>query len=617
MTFRPVPARWFELLTVRPELARTLECLSHTGAVELEAKSAALDNLAFSGLDMPLGAHRELAKRYRAYWPVPKSAGRRGPEQLTATLTAARARIAAWQEAADPIIAAIERASSEHDDLASLRAALEQAGAEFPDLKLLAAAGPRFGARLFRLPARNRLRDFPALALVKTWETDSAAYALFVGWRADIHRLELELPALKARMIALPEWLPSSITAALPALADRLASLAAEKTRLTDEIAALNERMQVAAALGDIALVDWLNRHASDLRGGRRLAWITGWTNDIDSRALRRSLDAAGIRYLLRLSEAPSGTIAPSVLVNPAWLRGFEIFTRMLGMPERDESDPTFVLALMVPLIFGFMFGDLGQGLIISSAALVLRRRVPLLRVLMPAGFCAMAFGAAFGSVFCREDLIPALWVRPLHDPLVILTASLAVGAVVLSIGLALEGLQAHWRGEAQRWWSERAGLLPAYLGALAAPIHGEALAGVALGTIWYLLGPMARSGERPLASLARAAAEFVEEFFRLLINTVSFTRLGAFALAHAGLSAATLEIADASGPIAYWPVLAAGNALIIVLEGTVVSIQTTRLVLFEFFIRFLSARGRAFKPLPPPDLVDNGWAEPEPGGLQ
>jgi V/A-type H+-transporting ATPase subunit I len=617
MTLRPVSARWFELLTVRPELARTLECLSRTGAVELEAKGAALDKLALSDLDMPLGAHRELAKRYRTYWPVPKSAGRRDPEQLIATLTAARARIAAWQEAADPIIAAIERASSEHDNLASLRAALEQAGAEFPDLKLLGAAGPRFGARLFQLPARTRLRDLPALALFKTWATDSAAYALFVGRQADIHRLELELPALKGRMIPLPAWLPSSLAAALPAVADRLAGLAAERTRLADEIAALNERMQVAAALGDIALVDWLNRHASDLRGGRRLAWITGWTSDIDGRGVRRSLDAARIRYLLRLSDAPSGAIAPSVLINPAWLRGFEIFTRMLGMPGRDESDPTFVLGLMVPLIFGFMFGDLGQGLVISSAALVLRRRVPLLQILVPGGFCAMAFGAAFGSVFCREDLIPALWVRPLHDPLVILTASLAIGAVVLLIGLALEGLQAHWRGEARQWWSERAGLLPAYVAALAAPIHGEALAGVALGATWYLLGAMARSGERPFASLARAAAEFVEEFFRLLINTVSFTRLGAFALAHAGLSAATLEIADASGPIAYWPVLAAGNALIIVLEGTVVSIQTTRLVLFEFFIRFLSARGRAFKPLPPPDLVDNGWAKPEPGGLQ
>jgi V/A-type H+-transporting ATPase subunit I len=46
------------------------------------------------------------------------------------------------------------------------------------------------------------------------------------------------------------------------------------------------------------------------------------------------------------------------------------------------------------------------------------------------------------------------------------------------------------------------------------------------------------------------------------------------------------------------------GNALIIALEGLVVSIQTTRLVLFEFFNRFLRGTGRVFRPLPPPPLV-------------
>ncbi len=46
---------------------------------------------------------------------------------------------------------------------------------------------------------------------------------------------------------------------------------------------------------------------------------------------------------------------------------------------------------------------------------------------------------------------------------------------------------------------------------------------------------------------------------------------------------------------------LIVGNALIIAIEGLVVGIQTTRLVLFEFFIRFLHGSGRAFRPLPLP----------------
>jgi len=81
----------------------------------------------------------------------------------------------------------------------------------------------------------------------------------------------------------------------------------------------------------------------------------------------------------------------------------------------------------------------------------------------------------------------------------------------------------------------------------------------------------------------------------------VSFARVGAFALAHAGLSVAVTGVAEASGTAGYWIVLLLGNLLIIVLEGLIVGIQTTRLLLFEFFVRFLQGTGRAFRPLPPP----------------
>ena len=50
-----------------------------------------------------------------------------------------------------------------------------------------------------------------------------------------------------------------------------------------------------------------------------------------------------------------------------------------------------------------------------------------------------------------------------------------------------------------------------------------------------------------------------------------------------------------------------AGNLLVILLEGLVVSVQTTRLVLFEFFMRFLHGEGRPFRPLPPPPEIVRG----------
>jgi V/A-type H+/Na+-transporting ATPase subunit I len=89
----------------------------------------------------------------------------------------------------------------------------------------------------------------------------------------------------------------------------------------------------------------------------------------------------------------------------------------------------------------------------------------------------------------------------------------------------------------------------------------------------------------------------------QLLVNTVSFVRVGAFALAHAGLSAAVVGMAEATGSwVGAIPVMVLGNLAIIALEGLVVGVQTTRLVLFEFFTRFLLASGRPFRPLVRPE---------------
>jgi V/A-type H+-transporting ATPase subunit I len=191
--------------------------------------------------------------------------------------------------------------------------------------------------------------------------------------------------------------------------------------------------------------------------------------------------------------------------------------------------------------------------------------------------------------------------MRPLADPITILVVGVAAGMVIIAIGLVLDAIQMHWRGEALHWWAHRAGLLIAYAGLLVSPFYREGLLVATAGAAWFMLGAAALAKAGKLAALAGAAAEFVEEILRLLVNTVSFARIGAFALAHAGLSVAVLEMAHASGRYGFWIVLAIGNIVMIVLEGVVVSIQTTRLLLFEFFIRFLTGAGREFKPLPPP----------------
>jgi V/A-type H+-transporting ATPase subunit I len=272
-------------------------------------------------------------------------------------------------------------------------------------------------------------------------------------------------------------------------------------------------------------------------------------------------------------------------------------------MPAQHGADPTTLLAFAVPILFGYMFGDTGQGLLLAAAGYALRRRIPVLQILVPAGLSAACFGLAFGSVFSVEHVVEPLWLNPLERPLVVLGVPLAAGVVLLSCGLVLRALEAHWSGELRAWLATEAGFIAVYLGILASFFH-PAGAFVALGGAGAVA--LGNAGIQGSAGAAlKALGELLERTVQILINTLSFARVGAFALAHAGLSSAVLALAHAAGgDIGFFLVLIAGNAVIVALEGLVVSVQTTRLILFEFFARFFQPRGREFRPLNPPSTA-------------
>lgn len=605
MTLRPIPARWFEVITVHADLVRAMERLSLTGAVELEKPCRSAELLLTPDLEGRLKDYRELASRYRTYWPAPALEQRRSPKCAAQMLDSACRRLTAWRVKAEPIIGPLEHRLRETAELNYLREALSHVGDEFPAPELLAGAGPRLRARLAALPAGVTLDQLSARILFHGWQSSSANYILAVGLQADIDQFEAQLSSVQGHILPLPVWLPSSVAKAKPVISKHLACLENEIDALRRELTALSDRLQISRALGDLTVLEWMNRNVDKLQGSRRLARITGWTSDGRATAIRKALDSIGVRYALRISDASLEAEPPMLLGNPSWVRLFEIFARLLGVPARNEADPSLIVATLAPLIFGFMFGDVGQGFVVLVVGLVLGRRFPFAKMLVLGGIAAIGFGFLFGSVFCREDIIAALWIRPLAEPVALLIAALSIGVAVLSIGMALDAAQEYWRGAANRWWKCRAGLFVAYVGLVLSPMWAESLIVAALGAGWYILGSAALAQERRISAAMRGVAEFIEQCLRLLVNTVSFARVGAFALAHAALSAAVVSLAQASGPVAYWFVLAFGNLFIVVMEGLVVSIQATRLLLFEFFIRFFTATGRDFNPLAPPDVSD------------
>jgi V/A-type H+-transporting ATPase subunit I len=440
----------------------------------------------------------------------------------------------------------------------------------------------------------------PPNVLLQKVPVDGRLFLLAVGPSEEIAALDQALAARKARFIPLPADLPADPAKLGGHLQSRRAAIEAREAAARAELDALSAQHGVATALGELALAAWLVSHVPELPVTEHFAWVTGWCADPDDSRLRAALDARDLHYLLRFSPAPDDSVPPTVLHNPRWVRPFEVFGRLMGVQDAREADPSIVLALVAPLMFGFMFGDVAQGLVVAVLGFLLRHRMPALRLLIPGGLVAVMFGLAFGSVFAREDLIAPLWLHPLADPLTVLGAALGFGVVVIFVGLLLNALQYQWRGELGRWLATEAGLLVAYAGIVGSFFDARLLWALPAGIAWMLLGSAATARGDRLGALGQAAGESLERLLQLGVNTVSFVRVGAFALAHAGLSTAVVGIAEAAGA-AYWPVLIIGNVAIIALEGLVVGIQTTRLILFEFFIRFLAARGRPFEPLEPP----------------
>ncbi len=606
MVLRAVGARWFELLTAREELSAVLRCLAATGVVELQSHADVSGAHVLPLLRAVLDEYRQLAQRYAPYWPAPNGTSvaaeerHRAPEELA---DAALQRLRAWTIAAGPLVERLRQLAYERSELAPLEQLLSQPKLSFPDLAHLSNCGPVLASRAYVLPQGTGALAIPSSVITERADSGGSSYLLALGAAGQIAALDDQLSALKARRVALPQELPAEPQAALGWIAERSQGLADESVKLQRELQKLHEAHGLSAALATIGFIDWVVNQVPELSVTENFAWVTGWTSDPSGSRIESALGRAGLQHLLRFTAAPPGLSRPVVLRNPPWLQPFELFCRLLGVPAEGEADPSPFVALVAPLLFGFMFADVGQGAVLIAVGVALRRRYPAMALLIPGGAAAVAFGFAFGSVFSREDLLRPLWLRPMDEPLTLLKTSLLFGVCVIIMGMLLAAVQYLWSGQARLWWMTRAGLACAYLALVARALGKPTLWALPAGLLWSWTGSAtaAPRGERG-RRFGEAVGESFETLLQLIVNTISFVRVGAFALAHAGLAAAISGVVAGIGPRPLaWMALAVGNVLVIGIEGLVVGIQTTRLILFEFFIRFLKAAGRPFRPLPVP----------------
>lgn len=319
----------------------------------------------------------------------------------------------------------------------------------------------------------------------------------------------------------------------------------------------------------------------------------------------------------------------PTKLKNPKIFKPFEMFIKMYGLPAHDEMDPTIFVALTYTFIFGAMFGDVGQGLclFLIGGIIYLTKKANLAGIISVAGLFSTFFGFMFGSVFGFEDILPARWLRPVSamTDLPFIGQLNTVFVVAIAFGMALNILVMLFhivnairaRDTENIWFSNNglAGLV--FYGFLVLTVvlfmtghktPGNILMAIFLGVpvvLFLFKEPLTNLVERNHKKIEEGKVMFlVQGFFELFetmlsyfSNTLSYVRIGAFAVSHAAIMEVVLMLSGATDGSPNIIGLVIGNMVVCGLEGLVVGIQVLRLEYYEMFSRFYKGTGREFKP--------------------
>lgn len=357
----------------------------------------------------------------------------------------------------------------------------------------------------------------------------------------------------------------------------------------------------------------------SKMARGNKYLYLTGWVPDSkidDFKDLSEKYSDTTVTVKDETNQAP-----PTKLKNNKLFRPFEFLVNMYGAPNYNELDPTPFFAISYMLLYGMMFGDLGQGLVfVLLSFLVDKKNKTFGALIRRIGFSACFFGLMYGSVFGIETLIPALLIKPFDNIMKVLIASVAFGIGLLLIAYCLgiyNKLVKQKNIEEGIFGKEGfAGLMMmTSFVILILNIVNINVIPKNIGVVMLIASIVMIIFSKPIAAKIEKRDEvyestafdyYVESSFSIIeallsvfSNLVSFTRVGAFAINHVGLYMAFEVMSKiAGGGIKGIIILILGNILIIGLEGMIVFIQGLRLEFYEMFSKYYQGNGRKFRPI-------------------
>ena len=278
---------------------------------------------------------------------------------------------------------------------------------------------------------------------------------------------------------------------------------------------------------------------------------------------------------------------------------------------------PTIFVAITAFIMFGFMFGDVGQGAVILIIGLILSKmKKSLGPIFIAGGFSAIIFGFVYGSVFGSEDLIKGILPSPMDNITNMLIYGIATGAILIIIAMIFNIKNGLKNKDIARVLFDKNGLagLVFYITVLLIIVglllNGKMMLSFSICIVLIVI-PLVlilfkdkiemainKNKEKQKTSIIEKIFELIEMLLNIASNTISFVRLAAFAINHVGLCMAVYILGNMVGGSGSYIVIAIGNVLVIALEGLIVAIQVLRLEYYELFSRFYAGDGKEYTQL-------------------
>ena len=372
---------------------------------------------------------------------------------------------------------------------------------------------------------------------------------------------------------------------------------------------------------------------------------IQGYTPESKVAELRASIESVekelGEKFFIQV-EDPShddqNVPSPPMDFKPKFLQPLWTLTTLRGWPASFEINPGYISILVFCFQFGLMFGDIGQGLIFILIGLFLSNKFKtgmmskLGTLFVPMGISAMIFGVFYDSIFLVEGLIfhehtvfsfvtgPPIWAKitipfpnPIHETTLLLELVFMIAAMEIIIGLVLGAINQIRKGNLIGALGEHGlGMILYVTGLYLSAMYfikigmdfmkvlGNwtfylMLVGLVLSFLEPLLHSLLHGHGIGMESIGEGVGGLLMTFVEGLANLFSFLRIAAFALAHASLGVAAEALTEALGIAGIGYIIM--NVIALSFEFVSSSVQSLRLLYYEFMGKFFTGGGAPFKP--------------------